>query len=639
MRPIIHRSVPPHAHAQMRPVERVWMFGMAVGLMLALSAVAAVAQGKVITSHGISTFPNNLKYTSDFPHLDYVNPDAPKGGEMSVWAFGSFDSLNPYSIKGRSGGLANVALESLLTGSADEIGSEYGLLAETLVYPEDRSEVTFTLRDGVLFSDGTPLTATDVIFSYELFREKGLPSFRKVLRDSVVSAEVIDPKTVKYVFADDQPKRDLISLVGGLPVFSQAYYTANDMDLEENSDVPHLGSGPYSVDMDRIRMGQTMVVTRNPDYWGNDLPINIGRNNFDAIRIEYYADYNAAFEGFKGGSYYFRNEASSKQWATSYDFPAIEKGWVKKSELQHGNIAPGQSFIFNLRRPQLQDARVREAIGLLFNFEWSNESLFYGIYDRGGSFWENTELSAQGLPSPAELALLEPLADKLPAGVLDAEPIAAPVSGSRQLDRKNLRRANMLLDEAGWIVNDKGMREKDGVLLTVDFLNDSQTFDRVINPYVENLKRAGISAVHNRVDNAAAENRERPPSYDFDIVTGFLQTGYQPGSGLKQYFGSETADTSAFNKMGLKDEAVDALIDHVMAATTQEELEVAVSSLDRVLRALQFRIPQWHKSSHTIAYYDMYEFPDPLPPYALGNLDFWWFNAEKAEKLKADGAL
>ncbi|MFT7310054.1 MAG: microcin C transport system substrate-binding protein [Paracoccaceae bacterium] len=613
--------------------------GLGIGLsVLSLLALEAKAEGHLITSHGISTF-GELKYPADYPHLDYVNPQAPKGGEMSVWAFGSFDSLNPYSIKGRSGGFGSVPLESLLIGTADEIGAEYGLLAASLSYPEDRSEVTFTLHEGITFSDGSPLTAQDVLFSYDLFREKGLPSFRKVLRDSVVSAEVLDPLTIHYVFAEDQPKRDLISLVGGLPVFSKAFYQANDMDLEDNSDMPHLGSGPYVVDMDRTRMGQTMVVKRNPDYWGQDLPINLGRNNFDFLRVEYYSDYNAAFEGFKGGSYHFRNEASSKTWATSYDFPSLEKGWVIKQELQHGNIAPGQSFIFNLRRPQLQDARVREAIGLLFNFEWSNESLFYGVYDRDGSFWANTDLAATGLPSEAELALLTPLADLLPAGVLDAEPVQAPTSGERQLDRKNLRRANGLLNAAGWKINDEGMRMKDGQPLRIEFLNDSQTFDRVINPYVENLRRAGIEAVHSRVDNAEAENRERPPSYDFDIVTGFLQTGYQPGSGLKQYFGSETADTSTFNKAGVKDPAVDALIDAVMAANSQTELAVAVSALDRVLRALQFRVPQWHKSAHTIAYYDMYEHPETLPPYSLGNLDFWWFNADRAEKLQSEGAL
>nr|WP_242500649.1 extracellular solute-binding protein [Tropicimonas sp. IMCC6043] len=608
-----------------------------------ISAVALLAAGTIaeaapegwITSHGISTFPGELKYPADFPHLDYVNPDAPKGGEMSVWAFGGYDSMNPYTIKGRADRLASAPYESLLEATADEIGAEYGLLAETIEYPEDRSEVIFTLRPEARFSDGSPLTAEDVFFSYELFRDKGLPSFRAVLQTQVESAEVLDERRIRFVFPEDQPKRDLIQTVGGLPVFSKAHYEANGLDLEENSMTPFLGSGPYVAE--QLDVGKRSVYRRNPDYWGKDLPLNKGRHNFETLRLEYFADYNVALEGFKGGTYLFRNEASSKNWATSYDFPAVTDGYVIKAELNDGTIATGQSFVMNLRRPQFQDPRVREAIGLLFNFEWSNEQLFYGIYERINSFWENSDLAATGLPSEAELALLEPLADKLPEGVLDSEPVMAPVSGDRQLDRGNLRKALALLDEAGWEVGDDGMRYKDGKTLKVEFLNDSQTFDRVINPYVENLRRAGIDAVHNRVDQAEATNRER--SYDFDIMTDQFPMGYIPGAGLKQYFGSETADSSVFNSMGLKSEAVDSLINTIIAAETQEDLENGVRALDRVLRAERFWVPQWYKDKHTVAYFDIYEHPDPLPPYALGNMDFWWYNAEKAERLKAAGVL
>ncbi|MEL6519647.1 MAG: extracellular solute-binding protein, partial [Pseudomonadota bacterium] len=440
-----------------------------------------------------------------------------------------------------------------------------------------------------------------------------------------------------FSFTPGIPTRDLIQMVGGLPIFSKAHYEANNLDLEESSPTPLLGSGPYVPA--RYDFGNTSIYERNPDYWGKDLPINQGRHNFDAIRLEYYGDYNAAFEGFKGGSYLFRNEASSKDWATSYDFPAIDKGHVIKTEFPDGSIASGQAFVMNMRRPNLQDPRVREAVSLLFNFEWSNEQLFYGLYARVNSFWENSDLAATGLPTPEELALLEPLADKLPAGVLDQEAILAPPSGDRQLDRRNLRRASRLLDEAGWEVGDDGLRRKDGRTLRLEFLNDSATFDRVINPYVENLRSAGIDAVHQRVDNAEATNRERPPSYDFDLVTMIFGQGYVPGSGLKQYFGSETADESVFNKAGLKSEAVDALIDHVIAAKTQEDLNTGVRALDRVLRAYHIWVPQWFKDTHTVAYYDVFRHPDPLPPYALGNLDFWWYDADRAEELKAEGAF
>ncbi|MFY0633934.1 MAG: ABC transporter substrate-binding protein [Vannielia sp.] len=615
--------------------------GAGLGLALILAALPALAQD-TITRHGITTFPGGeLKYGPDYAHLDYVNPDAPKGGEISEWAFGGFDNWNPYTINGRAAALASAPHESLLVGTADEIGSEYGLLAESLEYPEDRSWVIFTLREGITFSDGSPLTAEDVEFSYELFREKGLPSYREILSASVESAEVIDARHIKFTFTAEKEKRDLIQMVGGLAIFSRAQYEAEKMDLEEPQNTPWIGSGPYVVDLSRSELGKTVVVTRNPDYWGEDLPINIGRNNFDAMRIEYFADYAVALEGFKGGAYQFRNEASSKDWATGYDFPAVEKGWVVKRELEHGRLAPGQSFIYNLRRPQLQDARVREAIGLMFNFEWSNEKLFYGIYSRVNSFWENTDLAATGLPSEAELALLEPLRADIPEAVFTEEPFTEATSDpGSATDRRNLRKANRLLDEAGWSeFNSSGLRVKDGQTLRIEFLNDSQTFDRVINPFVENLRAAGIDAVHQRVDNASATERERPPSYDFDIVTGFLQTGYIPGDGLKQYFGGETADTSTFNKMGLNNPAVDSLIESVKAANNEEELRVAISALDRVLRALKFRTGQWHKAADTVAYYDIYEHPDPLPPYALGELDFWWYNAEKAEKLKAAGAF
>ncbi|WP_235974493.1 MULTISPECIES: extracellular solute-binding protein [Actibacterium] len=604
--------------------------------MLLMTALAARAQDGVITSHGISTF-GDLKYPADFPHLDYVNPEAPKGGEISIWGFGAFDSMNPFSTKGRAEGLSSLPYESLLAGTADETSASYGLLAESLEYPEDRRWVIFNLRPEARFSDGSPLTAEDVVFSYELFRAKGLPSYRAVLARQVESAEVLGPHRVKFTFKEDVPTRDLPQMVGGLSIFSKADYEANGRDLEENSLEPFLGSGPYV--LDELDVGKRAVYRRNPDYWGADLPINIGRNNFDRIRREYYADYNAAFEGFKAGNYTFRDEASSKIWATGYNFPGVEKGWVKKAELPDGAIATGQAFLINLRRPQFQDPRVRQAIEMMFNFEWSNETLFYGIYSRVDSLWENSYLAAEGLPSPEELAILEPLAELLPEGVLDGPPVSPTVSSaSRQLDRGNLRAASALLDEAGWPVGDDGIRRNAaGETLRVEFLNDSQTFDRVINPYVENLRRLGVDARMERVDSAQATNRER--SYDFDIITDHLAMGYVPGNGLKQYFGSETADTSVFNKMGLKSAAVDSLIDTVIGAESSEELIVAVKALDRVLRAERFRIPQWYKDAYTVAYYDMYEHPDPLPPYALGHLDFWWYSAEKAEKLKAAGAF
>ena len=608
----------------------------ALGLVLpAALALAAPANADIITSHGISTF-GELKYEAGFPHLDYVNPDAPKGGEISVWGFGSFDSMHPYTTKGRSGQLSSIFFESLLEGTADEPDAVYGLVAESLEYPEDRSHVIFNMRPEARFSDGSPLTADDVVFSYEILRDKGLPSFRAVIQKQVKSAEALGPHRVKFTFKEGEPTRDLPQTVGGLPIFSKAYYEASGADFEASTLTPGIGSGPYV--LDSLEVGQQIVYRRNPDYWGNDLPINKGRHNFDRIRIEYFADYNSAFEGFKAGTYTYRTEASSKIWATGYDFPAIQKGWAKKDTPPDGTLASGQSFVFNLRRDQFQDTRVRQAIGMMFNFEWSNKTLFYGIYERIHSFWENSYLKAEGAPMEGELAFLRPLADKLPEGVLDGPVVMAPASSERQLDRKNLRRASAMLDEAGWPVGNDGMRRNTtGETLQVEILNDSQAFDRVINPYIENLRALGVDAVHTRIDNAQMTERER--SFNFDMVVGNFRTALTPGSELEQYFGSESAEFSIFNLAGFGSEAVDSLIDSVTAAEDRTTLDDATRALDRVLRAEVFWVPQWFKNTHTVAYYDMYRYPENLPPYALGTLDFWWFDQAAHDKLKAAGAF
>ncbi|MCE6950522.1 extracellular solute-binding protein [Cereibacter sphaeroides] len=626
--------------AERLPDVRPWLLG-GLGLLVVTAAALPLhaEEQKVIKAHGISTF-GELKYPADFAHLDYVNPDAPKGGEISEWAFGGFDSMNPYSVKGRAAALSSVMYESILVGTADEIGAAYCLLCETLEYPEDRSWVIFNLRPEAKFSDGTPVTAEDVVFSYQTFLTKGLTDFRTVFAQQVESAEALDTHRVKFTFKPGIPTRDLPQDVGGLPVLSKAQYEREGLDLEEGSLKPFLGSGAYV--LDRMNVGQTVVYRRNPDYWGKDLPITRGTGNFDTIRIEYYADYNAAFEGFKGGSYTFRNEASSILWATGYDFPAVASGVVKKVELPSGAKATGQGWMLNLRREKFQDPRVREALNLVFNFEWSNATLFYGLYTRVDSFWENSYLEPSGPPSEAEVALLKPLVDEglLPASILTDPPVSPPVSSDRQLDRKNLRAASKLLDEAGWAVGDDGLRRNaKGEVLRIEFLNDSQTFDRVINPYVENLRALGIDAVMTRVDNAQMESRTRPPSFDYDIATGNARTNYISGSELKQYYGSETADVSSFNMMGLKSPAVDRMIEVVLAAKSSDELVTATKALDRVLRLERFWVPQWYKASHTVAYYDMYEHPETLPPYALGELDFWWFNPDKAQALRASGAL
>jgi microcin C transport system substrate-binding protein len=614
---------------------RNFVVGSAIGLAVIFGAMSLRADEAITKTHGFNFF-GELKYPADYKHLDYVNPDAPKGGEISIWTMGTFDSFNPYTRKGRAGALASAPFESLLEGTSDEVGTSYGLLAETLEYPEDQSWVIFNMRPEARFSDGTPVTADDVAFTYELFLNEGLASYRAILGQIVTGVEILGPHRVKYSFADDASRRDAIPIVGGLPVKSKAWFEKTGAKLDESRMEPAIGSGPYV--LDSYDINKRITYKRNPDYWGNDLPFNKGRGNFDTIRVEYFADSNAAFEGFKSGAYTFRQENSSKSWATAYDFPALDEGHVIKTLLPDGGMATGQSYVMNLRRDKFDDIRVRQAVGLLFNFEWSNESLFYGQYARINSFWENSELAAAGMPSDAELALLEPIADLLPAGVIDGEAVMAPVSGNRTLDRKNLRKASALLDEAGWIVGDDGLRRNAaGETLTIEIIEDSPTFDRVHLPFIDNLKAAGIDAIYSRIDPAQMTDRSR--NYDFDMMVDQFPMSLEPSSGLKQYFGSETADQSVFNLMGLKSEAVDTLIEHVMNAQNKAELATSVKALDRTLRAYYFWVPQWFNDAYRVAYWDMYEHPETLPPFALGNLDFWWHNAEKAADLKAKGVL
>ena len=617
---------------------------MGAGLLAITAAFWAQSlraeEAKAIVAHGISTF-GSLKYPADFKHLDYVNPDAPKGGEISEWAPGTFDSLNRYSVKGVPAAISAIPYEAILAGVDDEIGAAYCLLCETMEYPEDRSSVIFNLRHDVTFSDGTPMTADDVLFSYEQFRDKGIAEFRSVFNEKFQSVEVLDPYRIKFTFTPGISFRDMPATAGSLSVLSRADFEKNKHDLEESTLKPFVGTGPYM--LDSMKPGQQIVYKRNPDYWGAVHPMSIGRYNFDRIRIEYFGDDNAAFEGFKAGLYTFRLENSSKQWATGYDFEALTKGAVIKTELPSGSIASGQAFLFNLRREKFQDPRVREAIGLMFNFEWSNQTLFYGLYARINSIFENTAMAATGPASPAEAALLQPLIDQglLPASILTDDAVMAPVSSAdKGLDRGNLRRASALLDEAGWMAGSDGMRRNaKGEPLKVEFLEDSPAFERVISPYVENLRALGVDASLNLVDPAQMSQRSDPPSFDFDIIVGNAINGYEPGGEMKQGYASVTADNSTRNRAGFANPAIDKLLDMIESAKTREELDVVTQAFDRVMRSTHFWVPQWYKNVHTVAYYDQYEHPETLPPYALGEMDFWWFNADKAAALKASGAL
>lgn len=616
-----------------------WMLGSAIVAAGALCAFDLRAEGheEITVSHGFTNF-GDLKYGPD-ESLEYVNVDAPKGGEIAIWAQGSFDSFNQYAREGSTASLNQLPYENVLTGTADDPYGSYCYLCETMEYPESLDWVIFNLRDDVTFSDGTPMTAEDLEFTFNLFQEQGIVEYRNVVSQYIADVEVLDTHKIKFSFTEEAPRRDVVGFAGGTPVFSKAWFEETGTRLDESSDMPFLGTGPYL--LDNFDINRRIVYKKDPNWWGADRPINQGRNNFDTIRVEYFADGAAAFEGFKSGAYTFRNENSSKQWATGYEFPAQENGWVKVEELPDGSIGTGQGFVFNLDRETWQDPRVREAISLMVNFEWMNESLFYGLYARPESFWDYSDLKAEGPPSEGEIAILQPLVDDglLDASILTADPVVAPVSTSvnRPLDRRNLRAASALLDEAGWVPGENGVRMKDGETLEAVFLQFSPQFDRIVNPIVENLIALGVDAKLDRVDTSQYIERRR--SGDFDLVNHSLGQGYEPGSGLRQWFGSETADNSSRNLMRLRSEAVDRLLPVVIESETLEELNTSTRALDRVLRAEGFWIPQWQKNVHTIAYYDMFRYPDELPPLALGELDFWWYDAEAAEALDAAGAF
>ena len=586
-------------------------------------------------SHGISAF-GDLKYGPDFTHFDYANPDAPKGG---VWSTGygnvTFDSFNPFILKGNSAIGMTLIWDTLMVGSGDEADSVYGLIAESAELGADRAWVAFTLRPEARFHDGSQITSEDVVFSFNTLKEKGHPSYR-VLYAPVLSVKAEGPERVVFEFDPAAPKRDLPMMMAGLTVISKAYYTANDF-TESSLDVP-LGNAAYKVG--RFETGQWMEFDRVDDYWAKDLPVNKGRHNFDTLRFEYYRDRTAQFEGFKGGAFLFNEEFWSKLWATAYteeNIPPLKTGEIVKEVLPDDRPAGSQGYWFNLRRGKFQDQRVREAIAVGFDFEWSNDTLFYGLYNRTDSFFEGGPMQAAGAPTPGEIAILEKFADKLPDGILSNEAYVPPVTDASGRNRRALRKAGKLLDAAGWKVVD-GKRQKDGETLSIEFLNSGVGFERITNPFFKNLEKLGIETSIRTVD--AAQYKKREEDYDFDIIVDRKSMSLTPGVELRDYFHSGSANSpGSDNLAGLEDPVVDAILDIIERADSRETLTDAVKALDRVLRSKHIWIPQWNKASHTIAYWDLYDRPAIKPKYARGIIDLWWVDAEKEAKLKAAGRI
>ena len=604
------------------------------------------AQDNMVVSHGYS-FYGDLKYPEDFTHFDYVNPDAPKGGEISLSVVGTFDSMHPYTRKGRAGALSTVMYESLLgdgTGGASAPADAYGeylcLLCERVEYPETKDWVIFYMRPEARFSDGSPVTAHDIAFSHNLLLDEGLKSYADAVRQRIPEVEVIDDHTIKFYFTEGISRRSLIDQVGFVPAWSKKWYEETGAGLDESRLEVSPGSGPYMIDS--VDVNRRIVYKRNPDYWGKDLAFNVGRNNFDSIRIEYFGDDTAAFEAFKAGEYTFRSEGDSRKWATGYDFPKVDQGHVVLKDLPDGSPPSPSGIVFNLGSEVLKDRRVRQAIALAFNFEWTNESLQYGLFKQRASFTQDTPLMATGLPEGDELAFLQELGDLVPPAII-SEPALEPHTSKpeRLLDRRNARAAMKLLDEAGWAVGDDGIRRNDaGDTLRVNFLFNSATsptLSAVMENFVSNVQGLGVDITFEKVDASQYTLRERDRDYDlvFDAYGAFLGTG----TGLMQRYGSEAAEFSLFNPAGLASPLVDAIIERSLVAATREEEVASLMALDRALRYEFIMIPVWYNPSHWVAFYDQYEHPEEIPPFALGQLDFWWYNQDKAEALRAAGAL
>ncbi len=593
----------------------------------ALTAFVASAD---ITSHGVSAF-GELKYPADYSHFDYVSPDAPKGGAYtgrSTFAARTFDSLNPYILKGEPAiEIGLLVFETLLYRAWDEPDAMYGLIAESVTYPEDRASAEFQMRPEAMFSDGTPITADDVVFSLNILKEEGSPTYKTAFRD-LASATALSTHRVRFEFREGASTRDLPMLAGQVPILSAAYWA--DKDFAVSTLVPPVGSGPYVIG--DVQPGRSITYEKNPDYWGRDLPINVGKWNFESLNYEYFKDSTAAFEAFKSGAFEMHEEFFSKLWATGYDFPAVEKGWVVRDVLPDGRPSGTQGYWFNMRREKFQDQKVRQALALGFDFEWSNRTLFYDLYKRTDSFFEGSPLEAAGMPSEAERLLIEAAAN-LPAEALGEAFVPPKTDGSGRL-RRLLRRAGQLLDEAGWTVGADGVRQKDGETLSIEFLSNSPAFERISGPYIKNLTLMGVDAEYRQID--AAQYQQRTEDFDFDIVVARLPIQAVPGTELRNLWHSISADArGALNLAGVANEGVDMLIEAVIGAETAEEHATAVAALDRSLRALHIWVPQWSKGSHTMAYWDKFGKPETKPPFGRAIVETWWIDPAKEAALKA----
>ncbi len=584
--------------------------------------------------HALTLF-DDIKYGPDFKHFDYVNPDAPKGGRVRFGILGSFDNLNPYTFKGESA--IAVSNETLLTSSLDEPSTEYGLVAGSVWHPDDRSIVVYRLRPEARFHDGKAMTPDDVIWSIQTLRDVH-PFYNAYYKD-IAKAEQTADNEVIFTFSL-KGNRELPLITGQLPVLPKHWWTSKDAKgkqrniAETTLEVP-LGSGAYVAT--EVKAGVSVKMKRAAEHWAKDLSVNAGQNNFEEIEYLFFRDDNVTFEAFKGDQFDWRLETSSKRWATGYDFPAVKINRVVKEDIHLKQVEGMQSWAMNLRREKFNDVRVRQALNFAFDFEWSNTNLFYGQYTRSRSYFNNSEMEAKGLPSPEELAILEPLKDQLPAEVFSSE-FANPVNDTPQARRKNLRAASSLLDEAGWKVTSDGnrsdLKNAKGERFSIEFLLDSPLFERIALPYQQQLELLGIEVKIKSVDSAQYERQTQ--TFDYDIIVGNWGQSLSPGNEQREFWGSESAKRNGSrNYIGIENPAIDKLIETVIFAPGRKNLITACKALDRALIWNHFVVPMWYIPYERTARWDRFGRPETLPGYSNGFPTIWWWDAEKAKKVAA----
>ncbi|SDU46746.1 extracellular solute-binding protein [Stappia sp. ES.058] len=615
------------------------------GLLVGTASLAAVsafpfagarAQAAPGARHGLSVF-GDLKYGPSFQNFDYVDPAAPAGGRMAFtapsWAYNqnpqTFNTFNTFILTGDAPPRMELCFDTLMVRALDEPDAVYGLVAETVEVSGDGNLYVFDLRREARFHDGSPLTAEDVAFSLTTLKDKGHPAIRQTLTE-MAEAQVLTPHRVAVRFTGRQSRKTPLA-VTGMPILSKAYYSR--YDFEGTTLTPPLSSGPYKVA--RHEIGRFIEYQRVADWWAKDLPVSRGHFNFKTLRLEFYRNRTAGFEAFKKGTTTYREEFTSKTWATEYNFPAVEDGRVLREEIPDGRPSGGQGWFLNTRRPVFSDARVRQALGLVFDFEWTNKSLFFGAYQRTHSFFQNSPMFAEGEPSAEELTLLEPFRDELPEAVFGPA-VLAPVSDGSGNDRTMLREADRLLREAGCRRDGTTLLTPDGAPFSFEILSNSPTFERVVLPYAKGLARLGIEASFRVVDPAQYQSRVN--TYDFDVVSRRFPLSATLGEEIRQLWGSRAAETpGTTNLSGIRSPAVDALIDAALSAPSRERMIVAARALDRVLRAGYYWVPHWYKPVHTVAMWDLFARPGDPPAYDFRPELHWWVDPQKAERLGKGG--